>query len=45
MTFESSLKAEVAKKLFSGNPVHNIVEYYKVFVQFPFTTSKTELDI
>ena len=27
------------------NPVHNIWEFYKVLVQFPFTTSKTELDI
>ena len=27
------------------NPVHNIGEFYKVLEEFPFTKSKTELDI
>ena len=27
------------------NPVHNIWGFYKVLIQFPFNSSKTELDI
>ena len=27
------------------NPAHNIREFYKVLVQFPFTTSKPEYDL
>ena len=27
------------------NPGHNILELYNIFVQVPFTTSKTKLDI
>ena len=44
--FEPCLKMQVAKGNFSGNPVPNNEEFYKkVLVQFPFPTSKTELNI
>ena len=37
---------QVAKGNFSGNPVPNNEEFYKkVLVQFPFPTSKMELNI
>ena len=42
---ESCLKAKVAKEDFTDIPLHNIWEFYKVLVQFPFTTNKMELDI
>ena len=34
-----------ALKKWRCNSIHNILEFCKVLVQFPFTVSKTELDI
>ena len=37
--FESSLEVQRAKRRFSDNPGHNILELYKILVQVRFTTS------
>ena len=43
--FSSSLEVQRAKRKFSDNPGHNILELYNILVQIRFITSKTKLDI
>ena len=43
--FESSLEVQRAKRKFSDNTGHNILELYNILVQIRFTTSKRKLDI
>ena len=43
--FQSSLEVKRAKRKFSDNPGHNILELYNILVLIKFTTSKTKLDI
>ena len=43
--FGSSSGLQRAKRKFSDNPSHNILELYNILVQIRFTTSKRKLDI
>ena len=43
--FESPLEVKRAKRKFSDNLGHNILELYSVLVHVRFTTSKTKRDI
>ena len=43
--FESSLEVQRAKRKFSDNRGHNILELYNVLVQIRFTASKTKRDM
>ena len=39
-----NLLGALCPKKWHCNPIHSILEFYKVLVQFPFIESKTELD-
>ena len=39
---ESLIKSYVEKQKFLIYPVHNVQEFYEIFVRIPFITSKTE---